>query len=149
MFREYLHYRFCGILLLLMNLSLSAIVFFIVRENRDFEYHYIHTIALAAYTFCAMALSIIDVIKYRKYESPVMSAAKAIGLACALVSVLSLETAMLSAFGNNEDIRFRQIITAATGTAVCVIILAMALYMIVKSTKEIKRLKKEKTRDEQ
>lgn len=140
---EFLRYRFCGILLLLMNVTLAVIVFFIVRQNRGFQYHYIHTIAMAAYTFASMAMAIINVVKYRRYESPLMSAAKAISLASALVSLLSLETAMLTAFGEGDDPVFRQIMTACTGTAVCLFVLAMAIYMIIRSTKEIKQIKKE------
>ncbi len=142
-FYEFLLYRFCGTLLLLMNLTLGVIVFYIVWQNRGFEYHYIHAIAMAAYTFTAMTLAVINVFKYRRYESPLMSAARVISLASALVSILSLETAMLTAFGEAGNDSFRQIMTAITGTAVCLLVLAMAIYMIIHSTKEINRLKKE------
>lgn len=143
LFMEYLHYRFCGIMLLLMNLTLSVIVFYIVWQNRGFEHHYIQTIAMAAYTFATMTMAIVNVIKYRKYESPVMSAATVLSLAAALVSMLSLETAMLTAFGAENGPQFRQTMTAATGSAVCLLVLIMAVYMIVKGTKEINRIKKE------
>ncbi|MBQ8038613.1 MAG: hypothetical protein IJ274_01830 [Lachnospiraceae bacterium] len=142
-FYEYLLYRLCGILLLLMNLTLGVIVFYIVWQNRGFEYHYIHTITMAAYTFTAMTLAVINVIKYRRFESPLMSAARVISLASALVSILSLETAMLTAFGAPGTDSFRQLMTALTGAAVCLLILAMAIYMIIHSTKKIKKLKKE------
>lgn len=126
-----------------MNLTLGVIVFYIVWQNRGFEYHYIHTIAMAAYTFTAMTLAVINVFKYRRYESPLMSAARFISLASALVSILSLETAMLTAFGEPGNDSFRQTMTAITGAAVCLLVLALAIYMIVHSTKEINRLKKE------
>ena len=71
-----------------------------------------------------------------------MSAAKAINLTAALVSMLSLETAMLAQFGG-DDVMFRQIMTSATGAGVCVIVLGMAVYMIVKSTKALKSIGKE------
>lgn len=142
-FYEFLVYRLCGILLLLMNLTLGVIVFYIVWQNRGFEYHYIHTIAMAAYTFTTMTLAVINVFKYRRYESPIMSAARVISLAAALVSILSLETAMLTAFGEPGNDSFRQTMTAITGATVCILVLAMAIYMIIHSTKEIKKLKKE------
>lgn len=142
-FYEYLLYRLCGVLLLLMNLTLGVIVFYIVWQNRGFEYHYIHTIAMAAYTFTAMTLAVINVMKYRRFESPLMSAARVISLASALVSILSLETAMLTAFGKPGTDSFRQLMTALTGTVICLLILAIAIYMIVHATKEIKQLKKE------
>lgn len=136
---EWLLYRFCGILLLLVNLALAVIVTYIVWQNRGFEYNEILTIAMAAYTFFSMTKAIINVVKYRRYESPLMSAAKAISLAAALVSMLSLETAMLTAFGGENTPQFRQTMTAATGSAVCLMVLALAIYMIVHSTKEMKK----------
>ena len=47
--------------------------------------------------------SVVHVVRYRRYNSPVMSAAKRINLVAALVSMLSLETAMLARFGSRED----------------------------------------------
>lgn len=138
---EYLLYRLCGVLLAVMNLSLTAIVFYIVWKNRGFEYHYIMTIAMATYTFFTLTMAIINIIRYRKYKSPVISAAKGISLAAALVSMLSLETAMLTAFGDENDAVFRHIMTASTGGAVCVAVLVMAIFMIVGATKAIKEIK--------
>lgn len=138
---EYRLYRLCGVLLAVMNLVLGAIVFYIVVQNRGFQYHYIMTIAMAAYTFFTFTLAIVNMVRYRKYESPVMSAAKAINFAAALVSMLSLETAMLTAFGNGQDASFRQVMTASTGFAVVLAVLVMAVYMIVRSIKEIRKIK--------
>lgn len=140
--RELYKYRACGILLLIMNQALTVIVFYIVRQNRGFEYHYIQTIAMAVYTFTSIIMATINIFKYRKYESPVISAAKAISLASASVSMLSLETAMITAFGTNDSPVFRQTITAITGLAVCTLILFIAIYMITHSTKELKLLKR-------
>lgn len=140
-FMELLLYRFCGVLLVVMNLALSVIVTYIVWQNRGFQHHYITTIAMAAYTFGTLAKAIVNVVKYRKYQSPLMSASKAIGLVSAFVSVLTLETAMLSAFGGQNDPLFRQIMTASTGTAVCLLVLIIAIYMIIRSTKEINIIK--------
>lgn len=144
-FKELLLYRFCGMILLLVNLALAVIVTYIVWQNRGFEHSEILTIAMAAYTFYTLITSIIDVIKYRRYESPIMSAAKAINVAAAFMSLLSLETSMISAFGSENGPEFRQIMTASTGAAVCLIVLLMAIYMIVSSTKEIKKIKGVKT----
>lgn len=142
LFREYLHYRLCGAVLMLMNLFLSAMVFFMVWQGRAFRHHPITTIALAAFTFTAFALAIVNLIKYRRYRSPVMSAAKAISMVSAIVSMLTLESAMLSAFGQQEAQRFKHIMTSATGFAVCAAVLAIASYMIIHSTKEISQIKR-------
>lgn len=130
-------YRFCGIILLFMNQALAAIVVIVVKQNKGFEYSGFLIYAMALYTFYAVITSVINVVKFRKYGSPVMSAAKVISLTAALVSMLSLETAMLAQFGR-DDVRLRQIMTSATGTGVCAIVLGMAVFMIAKSTKALK-----------
>lgn len=137
---EYRRYRLCGILMLILNFTLSGVVFQVVRQNKGFSYPGILIFAAAAYTFYTVTSSIISLIKYRKYNSPVMSASKAIKFAAALVSLLSLETAMLAQFG--DDPVFTRIMTACTGAGVCIIVLAMSIFMIVKSTKQIKILQK-------
>ncbi len=141
-FFELLHYRLCGILLVLMNTALAVMVFYMVRENKGFKYHYIMTIAMAAYTFYTMTMAIIGIIKYKKYNNPILSAVKTVSFTAALVSMLSLETAMLAAFGENESEEFRLIITGITGATVCVAVLLYGIYITVTSTKEISILKK-------
>lgn len=135
---EWKRYRFCGIVLLFMNQALAAIVVIVVKQNKGFEYAGFLIYAMALYAFYAVITSVINVVKFRKYGSPIMSAAKVINLTAALVSMLSLETAMLAQFGGDDDM-FRQIMTSATGTSVCVIVLGMAVFMIVKSTKILKK----------
>lgn len=142
LFHEYLHYRLCGAILMLMNLFLSAMVFFMAWQGRGFRHHPITTIAMAAFTFTAFTLAIVNLVKYRKYRSPVLSAAKAISMVSAIVSMLTLESAMLSAFGGQDQQQFKHIMTSATGFVVCAAVLAIASYMIIHSTKEIHRIKR-------
>ena len=137
-------YRACGIVFLVMNLALALIIFFMVYWNRTFEHHMITAIAMAAYTFTALTTAIINVIKYRKYNSPVYSASKAISLAAALVSMLTLESTMLTTFGDGTMTATAQKwMLGATGGAISVLIVATAIYMIVVGTKKLKELKTE------
>ena len=138
MLSEYKSYRICGILMAMLNLSLTGIVFQMVWQDKAYSYPEIIVIASAAYTFFNVAVSVKDIVKYRKYNSPVMSASKAISFAAALVSLLSLETAMLSRYGENKD--FNRIMTACTGAGICIIILSVSIYMIINSCRRIKRL---------
>ena len=139
---ELIRYRACGIIFLVMNLALSLIIFFMVYWNRTFIHHEITTIAMAAYTFTSLTKAIINVFKYRKYNSPVYSASKAISLAAACVSMLTLESTMLTTFGDGTmDLTSRKIMLAASGGVISVIIIFMAIYMIVQSNKKLKELK--------
>lgn len=137
---ELRRYRLCGYVLLLMNLALSGIVAFMVRYDKGYEYPGTLIYAMAAYSFYAVIIAATNVIKFRRYESPMLSAAKAISLVAALVSILSLETAMLARFGSEDEPLFRKIMTGATGCGVCVIVLGMALFMIVKASKQLKQI---------
>ncbi len=127
---EFKRYRLCGILLIPMNIFLAVIVFFIVIDDMGFEYGYAYTLGLALMTFVFTGIAITNVIRYRKYNSPVLSAAKAISMIAALVSVLSLETAMFTAFGGAEDETIRRAVTSVSGVAVLLVTLAMGIYMI-------------------
>lgn len=133
-------YLLCGYVLLIMNLALGGIVVFMVRYDRGYEYPGTLIYAMAAYSFYAVIIAAVNVIKFRRHESPILSAAKAISLVAALVSILSLETAMLAQFGSEDDPLFRKAMTGATGGGVCVIVLGMALLMIVKASKQLKQI---------
>ena len=141
---ELVKYRACGCVFLLMNLALALIIFFMVYCNRTFEHHMITAIAMAAYTFTAFTVAIVNVVKYRKYNSPVFSASKAISLAAALVSILTLESTMLTTFGDETMTATTQKwMLGATGGAISLLIVATAIYMIAVGTKKLKQLKNE------
>lgn len=134
-------YRLCGMILLIMNGALTGIIILVIHQNSGFEYPGMLIYVMALYTFYAAIMAVRNVIKFRKYGNPVLSAAKVINLTAALVSVLSLETAMLTQFGGADDARFRQIMMAATGLCISAIVLGMAVYMIIHATKTIKVMK--------
>ena len=134
--------RLCGIILMTVNFVLSGVVILVIVQNKAFEYKGILIYVMAMYTFYMTVHSIVSIFKYRKYNSPVMSTAKSISLAAALVSMLSLTTAMLSQFGTeNKMPQFNQIMVGATGAGVCVIVAAMSVYTIVRTNKELKKLR--------
>jgi hypothetical protein len=135
---EYVRYRYCGILLLFMNNVLAGIVAYIVRGNQGIYYPGALICAMALYSFYSITVSNINVLKFRKLGSPIMSAAKVISLTASCVSMLSLEVAMLAEFGG-DDYVFRKKITSISGAVVCTFVLGMAIYMIIRSTLYLKR----------
>lgn len=127
-----------GWLLLIMNVALAVIVFFIVYWNKTFNHHMIITIAMAAYTFFTFTFAIINLVKYKKYNSPIYSSAKTITLISACVSMLTLETTMLTTFATEENPLLNQLMLSATGLAVIGFAITMSIIMIVKGSKQIK-----------
>ena len=141
---ELIKYRACGIVFLLMNFALALIVFFMVYWNRTFEHHMITAIAMATYTFTAFTVAIVNIVKYRKYNSPVFSASKAISFAAACVSMLTLASTMLTTFGDGTMGSIEQkIMLGSIGFAVLAVVVAMAITMIVQGTKKLKNINSE------
>ena len=138
---EIKRYRMCGTTLLIMNFALVGIVIFMVYQNKGFDYPGLLIYAMAAYSFYSIIIAVVNLVKFRKHGSPLLSAAKVINLVAAMVSILSLETAMLAQFGSDDDPLFRKVMTGATGGGVCTIVIGMAVFMIWKSTKLLKSLK--------
>lgn len=146
MTKELKKYRACGWVFLALNLILSVIVIFMIRFDRTFVHHEITTITIAAYTFTAFTLAIINAIKYRKYDSPAYSASKAISLAAACVSILTLETTMLTTFGGETTTpAIRRVFLATSGGVISVFLVIMAIYIITKTNKKLKSLKQKES----
>ncbi|MCM1148675.1 MAG: hypothetical protein NC319_01130 [Butyricicoccus sp.] len=130
----------CGVMLLVMSQALAGVVIFIVHQNKGFDYPGILIYLMALYSFYSVITAVVNLVRYRKHGSPVMSAAKAVNLVAAMVSILSLTTAMLARFGGDDAPEFRRLMTSLTGGGVCTIVIVMALYMVWKAEKQIKQL---------
>ena len=130
----------CSYIMLLLNLFLSGAVLMVVYQNRGYEYHGIMIYIMAMYTFYTATHAIINLIKYRRFESPVMSTAKMISMAAALVSMLNLETAMFAEFGADMAKEDQRLMIILTGAGISITVIAMAVHTIVRSTKEMKKL---------
>lgn len=135
--QEIKRYRNCGKVFLLLNLSLSVMTFYMIRDDRTIKHHRITVIAMATYTFVSFTFAVINVIKYRKYNSPVLSATKSVSLASSCVSMMTLENTMLNAFstGNTAE---RVLFLTVTGFTISLFITAVAVYMIVQSNKKFR-----------
>ena len=137
---EWKHYRLCSIILLFMNIALLGVVVLVVLDNEGFSYSGNLIYIVAMYDFYSIATAVRDIIKYWAHKSAVISATRSIRLAAALVSMLSLETAMLTQFDEGNDPQAWRVTTGLTGFGVCLIVFCIAVFMLVRSAKQIKRL---------
>lgn len=138
--REYQTVRLCGCLLFLLTLALSAMAAQMVIYGKGYRYPGTLIFVAALYAFYSMTMAIINLVRFRKLNSPVLSASKVLGLAAALVSMLSLQTAMFASFGG--DYHDQKWMNALTGGAVCALILLMAILMVAHASKIIKNLER-------
>lgn len=136
--KEYVKLKHTGIILLFLNLILVGIIVLIIKQDQIINYNGFLIYLVALYDFYLIISAIINVIKYRKKHSPIMIASKCINLTVAMISMVSLEVAMIYQFGNNDS-HFKLIMTASMGFVICIINSFMAIYMIVKSNNNLKR----------
>ena len=135
---EWKRSRSCACILLLVNLSLSGAVLMILYQNRGFQYHGILIYVMALYTFYTTIHAIVDMVKSRKLGSPILSTTKIVSLSAALVSMLNLETAMFSQFGQDMAVEYQRIFIILTGAGVSIAIITLSVLLIVSATKEIR-----------
>jgi len=133
----------CSRILLTVNFALTGSVLMMLYENKGFEYGGIMIYVMAAYTFYITANAIVGLAKSRQQHSPAVMMTRIISLSAALVSMLSLETAMFSQFGQNMAADSRRLMIALTGAGVSLCVITASVYMIIRSKNDIKNLKGE------
>lgn len=139
--RELKQYRACGWIFLAMNLALSGMMLFMIRGERAARHHRITVIAMAAYTFASLGLAVANAIRSRKSLDPAAFAVRAVSLAAASVSMLTLENTMLTTFDQGkitEDVR--RLLLALSGAAVSALLAVTALSMILQGGRKLKEL---------
>ncbi len=132
-------YRLTGKLMFLLNIAVSGMVAQMIFQNKSYEYPGFLIYASAAYAFYCLTRAVINMVKYRKMDRPVLSAAKMLSFSCALISILAMQTAMITQFGEGNQ-NFQRIMNTLTGTAVCAGVFAMAVLMVKKANKEIVKM---------
>ena len=136
--RQWKSYRFCGVLILLMHLTLIGIVFQMVNWHRVEETGEIIIIATAAFAFYKFVSSFLDIAKDRKHEHPIDSSVRMLELSQAIFAMFSLQAGLLHTFGAGES--WEHWMNLAVGCVVCLMTLAMGVYMICRANREMKQL---------
>ena len=118
-----------GILILVLNLALSGVVLLTIAQDTAKRYSEIMVISIAAYTFYKITMAVVNMIKVRKTQSPILITIRNIGVADALVSVLTLQATMLASFKDKSNLNSNQM-NAITGLSVCILISILGISMI-------------------
>ena len=137
--QQWKSYRVCGVLILLMHLTLIGIVFQMVNWNRAEDAGEIMIIATAAFAFSKFTSAFIGLAKDRKHVHPVDSSVRMLKFSQAVFAIFSLQTGLLHTFGTGE--RWEHGLNLAMGCVVCALTVAMGIYMILRANREIKRLR--------
>ena len=127
-------YRQTARLLFLLNLPMGGMILLMVLTNAGYSYPGYVIYLSAIYTFYTLITSIINLSRFRRLGSPILSAAKVLNFITALMSILGLQTAMIAQFSTEGD-DFRKMMNAITGSATWLSVILTAVYMLCRSKK--------------
>lgn len=125
--------RTLGIEMIILAVVVSGIICMAIAEKHNPTYNTVVMITIATYTFYAVTMSIINIVKAHKKKDATMIMLRDITLAGTIVAVLSLERSMLGTFGNAED-GFSRTMEIISGAVAFVLIIGIAISMIVQSS---------------
>lgn len=114
---EYKSTRSCGTMMLALNIAMTGMTIQMIWRNRGYEYRGYMIYISALYAFYCFINAVVNVIKFAKINNPILSSAKILSLAGALMSMFALQTAMFSAFGGGEN--YQRLMNTITGGVVC------------------------------
>ena len=130
---EWEAYRRTAQLLLLQDVSLGGIVLSVLLEEQTIIYPgYVLSIS-AIFTFFRVALSLRQIARFRKRESPALLSSKALSLCGSLLSVFTTQATVLSLFGKSSAVPF---FNAAAGGAAFLTLPAIAVFMLKKAKRQ-------------
>ena len=124
-------YLICGILLLILNITLAVVVGCTFKMDLAGRYSGIMIYVAATYTFYRLGLGIYNICKAKKVESFVVKSIKKISFADSLVSIFVLQVSLLYEFSTANH----AIYNLLTGMFVCVGLISTGVYMIVRYCK--------------
>ena len=127
-------YRNIGYGLFLLNIPMGGMIILMIKTNAGYSYPGYIIYLSALYTFYTVIVAVINLVKFHKTGNLILSANKIINFVCALMSILALQTAMISRFSSHGD-SYRQMMNTITGVIVYVLVIMTAFYMIIHSKK--------------
>ncbi|CDC75283.1 putative uncharacterized protein [Candidatus Colimorpha enterica] len=127
-------YRRTAWLIFLLNIPMGGMITLMVLTNSGYSYPGYVIYLSAMYTFYTMVTSVINLVRFRRLGSPILSAAKVLNFIAALMSILGLQTAMIAQFSVESD-SFRKTMNAITGGVIWLCVILTAVYMLRRSRK--------------
>lgn len=133
-------YLISGIVLLILHTPLVFLVDLI--KINAFHYAGVLIYAYAFYAFYKIIAAIVNCVKTAKHKlGLVMQSVRNINLADAMVSVLALQTALISTFDKGTDFAYANVIT---GGVICAIVMLCSIYMIVRASILLAKIRRQK-----
>jgi len=134
--------RTTGIMLFLLTFTLTGSICLSLKYDLAKSYGTITMITIATYTFPKIVIAVINLVKAKKQDSPLIITIRNISISDALVSMLSMQMSMFATFGK-EVAGKSHIMNAITGAGVCFCIVLIGLSMVRNSKKMSKNILEE------
>ena len=132
--------RNCGRMLLLLNVVILVLIYRMIEQNKGYEYSDTVLVGTATYTFVRLFAAVGDRIWLRKMKTPTVSAAKALSLTVAMMSLFSFQITLLDRLGTEAALR--RGLNIITGATVGISGIFVALRLIKVTEKHLKKRKK-------
>ncbi len=124
-------YRAAAYMLFLLNIPMGGMTVLMVKTDAGTVYPQYVIYLSAMFTFYSMIISVVNIVRYRRIGSPILSAAKVIDFVSAMMSVLGLQTAMITCFSEDSE-QFRRLMNSITGGIIWVTVIITAVIMLRK-----------------
>ena len=125
-------YKTTAWFLLFLNIPMGGMMILMVVTDSGFNYPGYIIYLSAIYTFYKIISATIGLFHLRKLGSPLKSSAAILNFVAALMSVLGLQTAMISQFSANGE-EYRRMMNAVTGGCVYFAFIVIAVCMLISS----------------
>jgi|GEM_PF-3598228 len=130
-------YRNCGHLLIMLTFAVAFLSLVVNYAGEHPVYPGSMIYVVGAFTAWSVYTSIANLIEYRKLESPLISASKQVSMACALVSLYSLQAAALALYAVDDYLWLRARLNAISAVVICTIILLFAVHIINRASRAL------------
>ena len=124
-----------AILLNVLTLTMTGIFAQLIIDDQSFHYPGVLIYAMALWAFIKIILAVKNLIQRRKEEQPILAAARCLSFAAALMSILALQTALISQFGG-EAVNFAHTMNGIAGAVITALLITLSAMMLAKASKK-------------
>ncbi len=145
--KEWVAYRDCGIMLLILNIVINIMSIQMTFENQYFPYHPALIMSIAVFALYRFVTGFMNLKKYKDDPNLVLFASKNVDFVIGWMAMYTLQTTLLSLLPENSPHRFWANIF--TGNIVILIAIVIAVRMIYTSVKTIRRIDRGEIKEEE
>jgi divalent metal cation (Fe/Co/Zn/Cd) transporter len=128
-------YRRTALLLNVLTLTMIGIFMQMIRDDQTYRYPGILIYVMAVWAFAKIIIAVKNLIQRRKEEQPILAAARCLSFAAALMSILALQTALISQFGG-DAVDFAHTMNGIAGAVITALLITLSAMMLAKASKK-------------